>query len=86
VLLKARMIPSEMLPDKRSYYRYSGSLTTPPCNQVVSWIVMKTPLTVSKAQIKIFEHATHLHNNRPIQALKRALGFGIITFAKIKQQ
>lgn len=73
ILLKARVIPSELLPDNRSYYRYSGSLTTPPCSEGVRWIVMKTPLTASKAQIEMFERATHLHNNRPVQALNGRL-------------
>lgn len=73
VPLKARVIPSELLPDNRSYYRFSGSLTTPPCTEGVRWIVMKTPLTASKEQIEMFERASHHHNNRPVQALNGRL-------------
>jgi len=56
-----------LLPRKRSYYRYSGSLTTPPCSEGVLWLVMKDPVTVSKAQIEAFEHVMHHPNNRPVQ-------------------
>jgi carbonic anhydrase len=57
------------MPDNRSYYRFSGSLTTPPCSEGVRWLLMKTPLTASKEQIASFEKAIHHHNNRPVQAL-----------------
>ena len=69
IALKTRVIPSELIPDNRSYYRFSGSLTTPPCSEGVRWLLMKTPLTASKEQIEAFEHAIHHHNNRPVQAL-----------------
>lgn len=69
VMLKTRVIPSELMPDNRSYYRFSGSLTTPPCSEGVRWLLMKTPLTASKEQIAAFEQAIHHHNNRPVQAL-----------------
>lgn len=69
ILLKTRVIPSELMPENRSYYRFSGSLTTPPCTEGVRWILLKTPVTASKEQIELFERATHHHNNRPVQAL-----------------
>ena len=58
-----------LLPKERDYYRYNGSLTTPPCTEGVRWIVMKKPVTISKAQIKKFEKVMHMHNNRPLQPL-----------------
>jgi len=69
VALKNRVTPLELIPEKRSYYRFSGSLTTPPCSEGVRWIIMKMPMTASKEQIDAFEHAVHHHNNRPVQAL-----------------
>lgn len=63
-----------LLPDNKSYYNYMGSLTTPPCSEVVSWYVLKTPLTASKEQIEKF--SAILNNNyRPIMPLNdRAVG------------
>lgn len=50
------------------YYTYSGSLTTPPCSEIVTWHVMEEALEASAEQIA--EFAEILHNNyRPIQAL-----------------
>ncbi len=57
------------LPKKQDYYRFSGSLTTPPCSEGVRWLVMKAPLEASAAQIKAFTDAMGSHSNRPIQAL-----------------
>ena len=39
------------------YYNYNGSLTTPGCNQGISWFVMATPMTASPAQILSFTNA-----------------------------
>ena len=50
------------------FYRYEGSLTTPPCSEGVQWVVMADKLQLSADQIA--ELASHLHdNNRPVQPL-----------------
>jgi carbonic anhydrase len=59
---------SQLLPKERDYYRFNGSLTTPPCSEGVRWFVMKKPATASKAQIEQFSKAVGFTNNRPIQA------------------
>jgi carbonic anhydrase len=58
-----------LLPKNRDYYRFNGSLTTPPCSEGVKWMVLKEPLTISKAQVEEFLHIMHHPNNRPIQAI-----------------
>jgi carbonic anhydrase len=68
-ILKNRMLPSDLMPVNKSYYRFSGSLTTPPCTEGVRWILMKNPLTASKEQIDAFKKAVRHDNNRPVQAL-----------------
>jgi carbonic anhydrase len=35
------------------YFHYKGSLTTPDCNQIVNWIVMKNPLIISTNQFNV---------------------------------
>lgn len=55
------------------YYRYNGSLTTPPCSEGVRWIVMKRPGTVSREQLAAFEAALTEPNNRPVQPLNARL-------------
>jgi carbonic anhydrase len=56
-----------LLPKDKDYYRFNGSLTTPPCSEGVFWVVMKEPVTASPEQIKEFEEVMHHPNNRPLQ-------------------
>ena len=60
--------PSGLLPPQRGYYAYSGSLTTPPCTEGVTWFVLKAPVNLSEAQIKRFS-TLYTHNARPVQPL-----------------
>ena len=59
---------AELLPAARGYYRYVGSLTTPPCSEGVRWQVLKQPVEVSKAQIAAFRKLYSM-NARPVQPL-----------------
>lgn len=56
-----------LLPKNRDYYRFNGSLTTPPCSEGVWWFVMKENATASKEQVEKFSHTMHHPNNRPVQ-------------------
>ena len=59
---------SELRPLPRRYYRYQGSLTTPPCSEGVEWIVMADKRQISPEQMAAM--VAHLHdNNRPVQPL-----------------
>ncbi|MBK9051404.1 MAG: carbonic anhydrase family protein [Chloroflexi bacterium] len=57
---------ADLLPTEQTVYRYSGSLTTPPCSEEVIWSVMKTPVEMSAEQIADFNHII-AGNNRPLQ-------------------
>jgi len=57
-----------LMPTNKDYYKFTGSLTTPPCSEQVKWHVYKTPLTVSKEQASAFTALFGHPNNRPIQA------------------
>ncbi|WP_457608120.1 carbonic anhydrase [Nitratifractor sp.] len=61
-----------LLPKIRSYYRFSGSLTTPPCSEDVRWFVMSEPVELSKEQLRDFE-AVMGKNNRPVQPINARL-------------
>jgi carbonic anhydrase len=56
-----------LMPENKDYYKFMGSLTTPPCSENVKWHVLKTPLTISKEQINAFFSQFGFPNNRPIQ-------------------
>jgi carbonic anhydrase len=57
---------SQALTDTGAYVTYPGSLTTPPCSEIVTWIVLKTPAEISAKQFQAFRHI--LGNDfRPIQ-------------------
>jgi carbonic anhydrase len=60
---------TQLLPKDAAYYRFNGSLTTPPCSEGVRWLVMKKPVSASKAQIAQFSKAVGVANNRPVQPL-----------------
>ena len=60
--------PSALLPARRGYYTYMGSLTTPPCTEGVLWIVMQQTIQVSPQQLAIFARLYPM-NARPVQPL-----------------
>jgi carbonic anhydrase len=60
--------PEDLLPENREYYRYAGSLTTPPCTEGVRWHVMEEPVEVSAEQIETFRDLFP-HNARPLQPM-----------------
>jgi carbonic anhydrase len=57
----------EILPKDKDYYKFMGSLTTPPCSEDVKWFVFKNPVTASKEQIEAMHKQINKENNRPIQ-------------------
>jgi carbonic anhydrase len=57
-----------LLPTDRSYYTFSGSLTTPPCSEDVTWFVLKHPVSVSAAEIRQFAKL-YRNDARPTQPL-----------------
>ena len=61
-----RIDPGQLLPVRRAYYTFMGSLTTPPCTEGVRWLVLKTPIQLSKEQLAGFA-TVYKNNARPTQ-------------------
>ena len=57
-----------LLPADQRYYQFMGSLTTPPCSEGVLWMVLKQPMSISRAQMRLFTQL-YSHNARPLQPL-----------------
>jgi hypothetical protein len=59
----------------RRYYRYDGSLTTPPCYESVIWSVLQEPLKLSSSQLEAFgslhddKHQFMRNTYRPVQPI-----------------
>ncbi|VDM49152.1 unnamed protein product [Toxocara canis] len=59
----------------KSFWRYTGSLTTPPCSECVTWTIFTEPVSITKEQLAMFRHMHdkpgHVleKNYRPIQQL-----------------
>ena len=66
--LDTQFSPADLLPVERGYFKFTGSLTTPPCSEGVQWMVLKQPVEVSKAQIAAFRRLYPM-NARPVQPL-----------------
>jgi len=47
---------ANFLPGNLSFFTYDGSLTTPPCNESVNWIVFDEPIEVSAQQMTAFRN------------------------------
>ena len=64
----------DLLPERKAYYHFKGSLTTPPCTEGVQWYVLQQPISASPEQIAAFKALLpHQHNNRPHQALNQRI-------------
>jgi carbonic anhydrase len=70
VAASAGIDPSGLLPAKLSYYRYWGSLSTPPCSEPVLWQLLVDPVTVNQASVSAFA-GLYPNNARPVQTQKR---------------
>ncbi|MDX1346797.1 MAG: carbonic anhydrase family protein [Thiomicrorhabdus chilensis] len=61
-----KLNPVNFLPANTEFYKYSGSLTTPPCSEGVYWVVFKHPIEASARQIQQLNELMG-DNARPVQ-------------------
>ncbi|VDM96725.1 unnamed protein product [Thelazia callipaeda] len=88
---QSQTIEGILLKDKlpkntKTFWRYDGSLTTPPCSEVVTWTIFTEPITITKFQLallrSVHDRPGHVmkKNFRPIQKLNnRELKFIVTT-------
>uniref|UniRef100_A0A8C5X5W1 Carbonic anhydrase n=1 Tax=Malurus cyaneus samueli TaxID=2593467 RepID=A0A8C5X5W1_9PASS len=57
-----------MLPENLGqFYRYQGSLTTPPCSESVIWTIFHTPIVLSHTQVSLLEGTLLDSHNRTLR-------------------
>lgn len=62
--------PMLLIPVDTRFFRYKGSMTSPPCTENVTWHIYKEPLGASKKQLEAFARL-YPDNHRPLQELNR---------------
>ena len=62
--------------NKKRFYHYIGSLTTPPCTENINWLIVNKPIEITQQQLCYYNKLlnkdqllkkNHFHNNRDIQ-------------------
>lgn len=66
--LSSPLALDSLLPEAKGYYAYQGSLTTPPCSEIVRWLLLDTPVALSADQIAAYVKL-YDGNARPVQPL-----------------
>jgi carbonic anhydrase len=57
-----------LLPADQRYATFMGSMTSPPCQEGVLWVVMKQPVNISDYQVAVFSRLYPM-NARPLQSV-----------------
>jgi carbonic anhydrase len=66
--LKKPFNPASLLPEDRSLFRYTGSLTTPPCSEGVVWNVLRHSVSHDSREIDVVR-ARFGDTARPVQEM-----------------
>ncbi|KAM6413121.1 carbonic anhydrase 3-like [Pluvialis apricaria] len=57
--------PSILFPKSHDYWTYHGSFTTPPCEECITWIVLREPIIVSSDQMAKLRSLSKNAENEP---------------------
>lgn len=79
VPLKQPVNMKDLFLDNNCVYRYSGSLTTPPCSEGVKWNIFQQPVEISSEQIEQFRQV-YGNCNRPLQELNDRICYVCTSF------
>jgi carbonic anhydrase len=72
VVADTQIDAAALLPANRAYYTFTGSLTTPPCSEDVTWFVLRNPTQFSHQEVARFAKIYPM-NARPVQPLNGRL-------------
>ncbi|NXA19370.1 CAH3 anhydrase, partial [Ibidorhyncha struthersii] len=61
--------PSILFPKSRDYWTYHGSFTTPPCEECITWILLREPIEVSPDQMAKLRSLSKNSENEPVNPL-----------------
>jgi len=67
----------DLLPFRKGFYRYAGSLTTPACSETVEWFLLQDPVPITPSAVAKFHslisrfpnYGGYANNNRPVTNL-----------------
>ena len=65
--------PNGLLPARLAYYRYPGSLTTPPCSETVEWLLLTAPIQAAQADIAEFAKLFPMNARQAQKANRRTV-------------
>ena len=78
------------------FYRYSGSLTTPPCTEGVSWTIFMDPIPIHPSQANDFNYLVNIYagekrneilfNSRQIQKLNKRTVYSSVKSSSIRHR
>lgn len=66
--LRLMINAKDLLPANLSYYTFRGSLTTPPCTEGVTWLILQTSNSLASDDLARFA-ALYPNNSRQVQPL-----------------
>lgn len=65
----------QLLPEKRSFYTYNGSIAMPPCTEKYAWVIFDQPIKIIDEYLQLIRKIGNPRSNRPIHPLNGRLIF-----------
>ncbi|CAF1614804.1 unnamed protein product [Rotaria sp. Silwood1] len=59
--------------ESRRFFRYTGSLTTPPCSEGIIWTIFLDPIPIIEESLKLLRHNVMRKAYRPVQPINHRI-------------
>ncbi|CAF3737038.1 unnamed protein product [Rotaria sp. Silwood1] len=59
--------------ENRRFFRYIGSLTTPPCTEGIIWTIFVDPIPIAEESLNLLRHNVMRKAYRPLQPINRRI-------------